>query len=188
MENRHWMNHRFWFFAFITIIIFILIAMVYVYMSVSDSQGTPPKNAYSGKKDFTLALNNNELETFINKSLVDYDIKSNVSRNNLSFYTRTKILSKKIDIKLNTKPEKLNTNTIKFNIKSIDIGKLNISNPFVLSQIKKYGNFPEYISINPKDESIYLSLNKIKIENVESVKIQRLDISDKKWYFDIKLK
>ncbi|PTJ56601.1 DUF2140 domain-containing protein, partial [Mammaliicoccus sciuri] len=47
---------------------------------------------------------------------------------------------------------------------------------------------PPYIYVNPKDESFNLSLNQLEIDNVESIQIQTLDISDKKWYFDIKLK
>ncbi len=168
MENKHWMNHRAWFYAFIILIILILVALAYVWSQISDDTNHPTINTEQTKKDF--------------------DIQSRITKKSLSFDTRTKILGKDIDITLQTKPKKLNNDTIYFKIQSIDIGKLNISNPFILSQIKKYSELPPYIHVNPKDESFNLSLDQLDIDNVESIQIQTLDISDKKWYFDIKLK
>ena len=188
MENKHWMNHRAWFYAFIILIILILVALAYVWSQISDDTNHPTINTEQTKKDFTISFDNAQLESLMNASMKDYDIQSRITKKSLSFDTRTKILGKDIDITLQTKPKKLNNDTIYFKIQSIDIGKLNISNPFVLSQIKKYSDLPEYINIDPKEETIYLSLDKIDIDNVDAIQIQTLDISAKKWYFDIKLK
>lgn len=188
MENKNWMNHRAWFYAFIILIILILGALAYVWSQISDDTNHPTINTEQTKKDFTISFDNAQLESLMNASMKDYDIQSRITKKSLSFDTRTKILGKDIDITLQTKPKKLNNDTIYFKIQSIDIGKLNISNPFVLSQIKKYSDLPEYINIDPKEETIYLSLDKIDIDNVDAIQIQTLDISAKKWYFDIKLK
>lgn len=188
MENKHWMNHRAWFYAFIILIILILVALAYVWSQISDDTNHPTINTEQTKKDFTISFDNAQLESLMNASMKDYDIQSRITKKSLSFDTRTKILGKDIDITLQTKPKKLNNDTIYFKIQSIDIGKLNISNPFILSQIKKYSELPPYIHVNPKDESFNLSLDQLDIDNVESIQIQTLDISEKKWYFDIKLK
>ncbi|GGH97494.1 MULTISPECIES: DUF2140 family protein [Mammaliicoccus] len=188
MENKHWINHKAWFFAFITLIILILLALVYVFISISNDDQYPHSKNEQINKDFTISFNNAELESLMNASIAQYDIQTNITKKALSFDTHTKILGKEIPIKLKTKPVKLNNDTIKFDIQAIDIGKLNISNPFILSQIKKHSDLPPYIHVNPKDESFYLSLDQLDIDNVESIQIQTLDISAKKWYFDIKLK
>lgn len=188
MENKNWMNHRAWFFAFVILIILILTATVYIFVSISDDSNHPINNHEKIDKDFTISFSNSELESLMNASIKKYNIQSKITTKSLSFDTSTKILGKDIDITLKTKPVKLNNETIKFEIKAIDIGKLNISNPFVLSQIKKHSDLPPYIQVNPKDESVYLSLDQLDIDNVESIQIQTLDISAKKWYFDIKLK
>ncbi|WP_323702367.1 DUF2140 family protein [Mammaliicoccus sp. Dog046] len=188
MENKNWMNHRGWFYAFIFLILLILIAMIYITVSVSDD--TPPlkHEKEMDNKDFTIAFNNHELQTLMNSTLKDYDIKTHIKNKTVSFDTKTKILGKQLDVTINTHPKKYDRSTIKFNIKSIDIGKLNISNPFILSQIKNHGDIPPYIQIHPKDESFYLSLDELDIQNVDNIQIQTLDLLAKKWYFDIKLK
>ena len=37
MENKNWMNNRFWFYAFTILIVLILIAIIYVFTSITDS-------------------------------------------------------------------------------------------------------------------------------------------------------
>lgn len=188
MENKNWMNNRIWFYAFTILIVLILIAIIYVFTSINDSSKPINESNEQTSKDFTVSFNNEELQSLMNATLKDYDIQTKITDNDLIFKTKTQVLKKDIDIKLDAKPSKVNKDTIKFKIKSMDIGKLNISNPFVLSQIKKYSDLPEYINIDPKNETIYLSLDKINIDNVDAIQIQTLDISAKKWYFDIKLK
>lgn len=188
MENKNWMNNRFWFYAFTILIVLILIAIIYVFTSITDSSKSVNESNEQTSKDFTVSFNNAELQSLMNATLKDYDIETEITKNDLIFNTTTQVLNRDINIKLDTIPTKVNKDTIKFKIQSIDIGKLNISNPFVLSQIKKYSDLPEYINIDPKEETIYLSLDKIDIDNVDAIQIQTLDISAKKWYFDIKLK
>nr|WP_263313294.1 YpmS family protein [Mammaliicoccus sp. Marseille-Q6498] len=188
MESKEWMNHRYWFYAFILLIILILVAIIYVFTSISDSSSHHNIHDSQTNKDFTISMKNDELQSLMNASLDEYNVKTKITKKTLTFDTTTEILGKDIDVSLKTKPIKENRNTIKFDIKSINIGKLNISNPFILSQIKKFSDLPQYIDISPKDESIYLSLDKLDIDNVKSVQIQKLDISSEKWYFDIKLK
>lgn len=187
MENKHWMNHRFWFFAFITTFLVILIFVIYVLMSITSNDTHLEKNQSHSKNDFTISFSNQQLEDLMNASLKKENITTEITTKHLSFKTKTKILNQTIDIKLITKPYKVNRDTIKFKIESIDIGRLNVSNPFVLSQIKSYTDLPSYIDLNHKDETIILKLNSLKIDNVESVQIKKLDISAKKWYFDIEL-
>lgn len=188
MENKHWTNHSAWFYAFIILIIIILGSLIYIWSQISDDNNHPKINTEQTKKDFTISFNNEQLESLMNASMKDYDIQSRITEKYLSFDTHTKILGKDFDITIQTKPKKINNDTIYFKIHSIDIGKMNVSNPFILSQIKKYSELPPYIQVNPKDESFNLSLDRLEIDNVEAIQIQTLDISDKKWYFDIKLK
>src|SRR5699024_871321 len=154
----------------------------------TDSSKPVNESNEQTSKDFTVSFNNEELQSLMNATLKDYNIETEITKNDLIFNTTTQALNREINIKLDTIPTKVNKDTIKFKIQPIDIGKLNISNPFVISQIKTYSDLQEYIINETKVETIYLSLDKIDIDNVDAIQIQTLDISAKKWYFDIKLK
>jgi len=133
MENKNWMNNRFWFYAFTILIVLILIAIIYVFTSITDSSKPVNESNEQTSKDFTVSFNNEELQSLMNATLKDYDIETEITKNDLIFNTTTQVLNRDINIKLDTIPTKVNKDTIKFKIQSIDIGKLNISNPFFLS-------------------------------------------------------
>ena len=130
------MNNRFWFYAFTILIVLILIAIIYVFTSITDSSKPVNESNEQTSKDFTVSFNNAELQSLMNATLKDYDIETEITENDLIFNTTTQVLNRDINIKLDTIPTKVNKDTIKFKIQSIDIGKLNISNLLYYLKLK----------------------------------------------------
>ena len=116
MENKNWMNNRFWFYAFTILIVLILIAIIYVFTSITDSSKPVNESNEQTSKDFTVSFNNAELQSLMNATLKDYDIETEITKNDLIFNTTTQVLNRDINIKLDTIPTKVNKDTIKFKI------------------------------------------------------------------------
>ena len=116
MENKNWMNNRFWFYAFTILIVLILIAIIYVFTSITDSSKPVNESNEQTSKDFTVSFNNEELQSLMNATLKDYDIETEITENDLIFNTTTQVLNRDINIKLDTIPTKVNKDTIKFKI------------------------------------------------------------------------
>ncbi|MFC4558165.1 YpmS family protein [Virgibacillus kekensis] len=60
--------------------------------------------------------------------------------------------------------------------KSISIGLLQLPNQKIMEYMKKYLPMPEWVSINPKEEEIYLAVTDMEIRSNFEVSVEHIDL------------
>lgn len=62
--------------------------------------------------------------------------------------------------------------------KSINLGLLELPNEKVLQYMKKYLKLPKWVTIDAKNEEIYIAISKIKFKSEFAVQVRTLDLPD----------
>ncbi|WP_106495933.1 YpmS family protein [Lentibacillus sp. Marseille-P4043] len=70
---------------------------------------------------------------------------------------------------------------------SISIGLLELPNQTIMKYMKKYLPMPEWVTVNPKDEEIYVAVNEMDIKSNFHVSIERFDLGANDLAFKIKV-
>lgn len=69
--------------------------------------------------------------------------------------------------------------------KSIALGRLHLPNMAVLSYIKNHYPMPEWVTVHPSDESIYLAVTKLKTKSGFRVRVEKLSLEQNELVFKI---
>ena len=71
--------------------------------------------------------------------------------------------------------------------KSISIGLLELPNKKIMEYIKKYLPMPEWVTVNPEKEEIYVAVTQMDIKSNFKVGIERIDLEANNLAFKIKV-
>ncbi len=71
--------------------------------------------------------------------------------------------------------------------KSISIGLLELPNKKIMEYIKKYLPMPEWVTVNPENEEIYVAVTQMDIKSNFKVGIERIDLEANNLAFKIKV-
>lgn len=86
------------------------------------------------------------------------------------------IFSQNVALQLAFNPEALETGDLLLRQKSMKIGELPLPVSYVLKFINDNYKFPNWVQINPKDESIYVALREMKLKSNLQVEIDKFDL------------
>lgn len=152
-----------------------------VNVPLKDSQF--PKTELEANRDvqFQVQTNKAELNKMINhyieeeglKSPIDYKV---ILKDEVELFGTMKVFTQNIEMKLTFEPESLENGDLILNQKSISIGQIQLPVPFVLQFIQEQYDFPEWVSIHPNDELVYVSLQNMKLKSDIKVKVNKFDL------------
>ncbi|MFB4170114.1 YpmS family protein [Virgibacillus sp. JSM 102003] len=71
--------------------------------------------------------------------------------------------------------------------KSISIGLLELPNQKIMEYMKKYLPMPKWVTVNPKDEEIYLAVTDMEIRSNFQVSVEHIDLEANNLAFKIKV-
>ncbi|MDF0725715.1 YpmS family protein [Cytobacillus sp. S13-E01] len=89
-----------------------------------------------------------------------------------------KAFNKEIDLELRFVPVATPNGDLLLEQKSISLGQLSIPVSFVLTYIKEKYALPEWVAINPKDNTVYVSLTNMKLGSDVQVKVNTFDLEN----------
>lgn len=71
--------------------------------------------------------------------------------------------------------------------KSISVGLLELPNQKIMEYMKKYLPMPEWVTVNPKDEEIYVAVTDMEIRSNFEVSVEHIDLEANNLAFKIKV-
>lgn len=71
--------------------------------------------------------------------------------------------------------------------KSISVGLLELPNQKIMEYMKKYMPMPEWVTVNPKDEEIYVAVTDMEIRSNFEVSVEQIDLEANNLAFKIKV-
>ena len=89
-----------------------------------------------------------------------------------------KAFNKEMDLEMRFVPIATSNGDLLLEQKSISLGQLSIPVSFVLTYIKEKYALPEWVTINPKDQTIYVSLTKMKLGSDVQVRVNTFNLEN----------
>lgn len=152
-----------------------------VHLPVKDYPAPINEQATNKDVQFQVQTNKAELNKMINhyieeeglKSPIDYKV---ILQDEVELFGTMKVFTQNIEMKLTFEPESLQNGDLILKQKSISIGQIQLPVPFVLQFIQEQYDFPEWVSIHPNDELIYVSLQNMKLKSDIKVRVNKFDL------------
>lgn len=163
--------------------IMVLSIVVLVNMPIKEIAVPDIENENNQDVRFQVQTNKADLNKIINhyieeegmKSPIDYQV---ILQDEVELFGTVKVFTQDIEMKLTFEPESLENGDLILQQKSISIGQINLPVPFVLKFVRDQYDFPDWVSIQPNDELIYVSLQNMKLKSDIKVKVNKFDLKN----------
>lgn len=176
-------NYWKWIGIILISLIVILAGWIYVAVFVSSPQTEPTPTLISNKEavefqtSTTKADLNQLISTYIDEFSKDQDIGYQVFvANNVNFTAEAKIFDQPVELHLKFSPKVVDDGNVELTLKDMSVGALPLPVSYVMSYVNKNYQFPDWVTINPKKEKIYLALDKLKLKGDTKVRVDTLDL------------
>ncbi|MBU5210039.1 MULTISPECIES: YpmS family protein [Heyndrickxia] len=127
----------------------------------------------SNKKDLTNLINHYIQKENLNGP-IDYSVNLD---NEVELFGTMQIFSEDVQLKMTFEPVALKNGDLLLKQKSILIGDLNLPVSYVLKFIQKSYKLPEWVTIVPNEEVIYVGLHDLKVNNM-TVRANTFDLEN----------
>ncbi len=140
---------------------------------------------------FLVRTNKADLNKLINHYLVEEGFTGPMEyqvfvKDNVELYGTFPVFGQNLEMVLTFEPQALENGDLLLKQKSISIGSLNLPVTYVMKVIEQNYKLPHWVEIQPKNESIYVSLQEMELKSdikvrANSFNLQRDDISFTLW-------
>lgn len=163
--------------------IFILIITGIIIVKMPAKGGNPLLSEPSNQEEvvFKIESNKEDLNRVINHYMekeglrgpVDYQVFLN---DEVELYGTIQVFSQDLKMKLTFEPSALENGDLVLKQKNISIGRMELPVPYVLKFIRDRYKLPEWVSIHPNDEMVYVAMNKMKLKSNVKVRVDTFDL------------
>ncbi|WP_037986090.1 YpmS family protein [Thalassobacillus devorans] len=169
----------------IWILALIFLPTSYTIVNVEDQQKTE-------EAEFTIVSTKENLEQLVNEFLSqlpsDDDLNYSVSlERNVELKGNIKAFDQKIPLKMNFEPIVQENGDVVLQQEGISLGKLPLPNKKVLEYVNKSFDLPEWVIINPNEETIYVAVTEMKPASNFDLRVDRFNLKTNQLAFKIRV-
>jgi uncharacterized protein YpmS len=163
-----------------------LIGLFLILITASSSETKIPQED-EGKGEnvvpFSVQTNKSDLNQIIDHYMKELSQKGPVNyqvnlEDEVQVYGQIKVFTQDLELMLTLEPEALKNGNLLLTPNHISIGKLSLPVEFVLKFMKAQYHIPEWITIQPNEGNIYVSLQELRLKNNLRVKADRFDLKN----------
>lgn len=176
----------------VNIIVFVTFISL-IFWPVSETE-EPAGTNYAEKEgsEFTVRTtkeNLNELvNAYIDKFLHDTKHQYSVSlEEDVHLQGELPVFSSTVPLSAHLEPIVQDNGDVILKQKSISVGLLELPNRKIMEYIKKYLPMPEWVTVNPKEEEIYVAVTDMDIKSNFQVGIEQVDLEANNLAFKIRV-
>ena len=173
-----------------TLFITLLAVNILVILSIVVLINLPAKDAdmkpvVTKEEDiqFQIHTNREDLTRLINQyldkegltGLMHYEV---YLRDEVELYGKMPFFNREVEMKLTFEPIAQKNGDLVLKQKSIAIGQMNLPVSYVMNLINERYKMPDWVTINPNDENIYVSLQDMKLKSDVRVKANEFDLKN----------
>lgn len=181
-NNRRW---KFSFFILLLIngvIISALAAFLYWPTPKVEIEVKSEEYSRANSSEFvvrTTKQNVNDLvNAYLEQSLVNSKQKySIILEEDVQLIGELPIFTTTVPLHIHFEPTVLQNGDVILKQKSISIGKLDLPNKQVLKQVKRFLPVPDWVTINPDEEEIYVSITSMDIKSNFQIRAEQFDLA-----------
>lgn len=136
------------------------------------------------KKDDLTKLINHYIEKEGLDGPIDYFVHLS---DEVELYGSLPVFNQEIELKMTFEAKALENGDLLLNQKSISIGQLNLPVSYVMKFIKQSYNLPEWVTIDPEKELVYVSLTSMKLKSDMTVFAEEFNLKRDKISLQLKV-
>lgn len=179
MKNR-------WKIGFFILLGIIVAAILFLWiLAVSpaeESKMEPAKK--SGDSDdvaFQVSTNKRDLNRVINHYIEEEGKNSNIDyqvllTDEVELYGTLPLFSQELELRLTFEPQALKNGDLILNQREISVGKLRLPVSTVLKFVSDSYDLPEAVNIQPEEERVYVSMQRLKLKSDIKVRVNEFDL------------
>ncbi len=160
----------------------ILIFWILISLPAEESKIEPDrKNAASDDVAFHVSTNKRDLNRVINHYLEEEAKNSQFEyqvllTDEVELYGTLPIFSQELELKLTFEPQALENGDLILKQRSISVGRLNLPVSTVLKFVQDSYHLPEAVEIQPKEERVYVSMQRLKLKSDMKVRVDEFNL------------
>ncbi|MBT2677829.1 YpmS family protein [Bacillus sp. ISL-35] len=160
----------------------ILLFWILISMPAEKSKEEPSsRNAAMDDVAFHVSTNKRDLNRVINhyleeeakNSQFDYQV---LLTDEVELYGTIPIFSQELELKLTFEPRALENGDLILKQRSISVGRLNLPVSTVLKFVRDSYHLPAAVEIQPKEERVYVSMQRLKLKSDIKVRVNEFDL------------
>lgn len=130
-------------------------------------------NVSTNKRDLNRVINH-YLEEEAKNSQIDYKV---LLTDEVELYGTLPLFSQELELRLTFEPQALKNGDLILNQRSISVGKLNLPVSTVLKFVRDSYDLPDAVNIQPKEERVYVSMQRLKLKSDIKVRVNEFDLT-----------
>ncbi|WP_188454691.1 YpmS family protein [Virgibacillus oceani] len=182
------------FYSLLLLNVFFLLALItFIFWPVSETPlpNTDNQQAHESSEFIvrTTKKNLNDLvNAYLDKLLNDTKHNYSVSlEDDVHLLGELPVFSTTVPLSVHLEPLVQKDGNVILKQKSISIGLLELPNQKIMEYMKKYLPMPEWVTINPKKEEIYVAVSEMKIKSNFEVSVEHIDLEANNLAFKIRV-
>jgi len=178
-------SYRRWKLAFLSLLIINIIVILAISWGIFSLLKTPPDEDErlirspidDTKPLFHVQTTKEQLTTFINDYLTaDDDSFTLLLHDYIELDGKMDIYGLHIDYSMHFTPEVVDGGNLRLQQHSFSFGLFQVPNSLALQFLDNLDIFPEWVYIQPQNETIYVDLQQLTIANTTKIKLQTFDL------------
>lgn len=178
-------KRNYWKWICLTLIslLILLAGWLYVTVFVLSPQEEPTPSLISNKSniDFQTSTTKSDLNQLISSYIEEFSKEQDIGykvfvANNVNFTAEAKIFGEPVELRLKFSPKVVDNGNIELSLTDMSVGALPLPVSYVMNYVNKNYKFPEWVTVLPKKEKIYLSLDKLKLKGDTKVRADTLNL------------
>lgn len=179
MKNR-W---KIGFFILLGVIVAAILFLWILAVSPAEESKMEPAKKSGGSDDvaFQVSTNKRDLNRVINhyieeegkNSKIDYQV---LLTDEVELYGTLPLFSQELELRLTFEPQALKNGDLVLNQREISVGKLRLPVSTVLKFVSDSYDLPEAVNIQPDEERVYVSMQRLKLKSDIKVRVNEFDL------------
>ncbi|EQC1984294.1 YpmS family protein [Listeria innocua] len=178
-------KRNYWKWICLTLIslLILLAGWLYVTVFVLSPQEEPTPSLISNKSniEFQTSTTKSDLNQLISSYIEEFSKEQDIGykvfvANNVNFAAEAKIFGEPVELRLKFSPKVVDNGNIELSLTDMSVGALPLPVSYVMNYVNKNYKFPEWVTVLPKKEKIYLSLDKLKLKGDTKVRADTLNL------------
>jgi len=190
-KRNTWKHIFFWLLGFNVLVLLCILALIFWPVSETETP-TPSEDNTQRSSEFTVRTskqNVNELvNAYIETLLDDSDHQYSISLDkDVELIGELPVFSSTVPVSVHLEPVVQDNGDVILKQESISIGKLALPNKKIMEYLKKYLPMPEWVTVDPKNEEIYVAVTDMEIRSNLNVSVESFDLESNNLAFNIEI-
>ena len=171
------------FYSLLALNLLVIVSLIILVNLPAKDEKIMPRAAHEEDIQFQIHTNREDLTRLINQYIEKEGLNGNIHyevylNDEVELYGTMPFFNREVEMKLTFEPVAQKNGDLLLKQKSIAVGQMNLPVSYVMNFINERYDFPEWVTIQPNDKSIYISLQDMKLKSDVRVKAKNFNLKN----------